>query len=70
VVLTPISYENGAFQFQVSGTTGPDYVIGATTNLADWSDIATNLAPATPFPFTDGAAGSFSNRSYRVRLEP
>lgn len=69
VVLTPLGYSNGAFQIQVAGAAGPDYIIEASTNLTTWSGIATNLSPATPFQFLDPAATS-SHRAYRARLQP
>ena len=59
----------GAFQFLVSGPSGPDYIIMASGDLVQWTDIATNLAPATPFQFNDAGAGS-TNLFYRVRLAP
>jgi hypothetical protein len=68
VVLTPKGYANGQFKFQVSGSTGPDYIIAASTNLLGWSDIFTNLSPSTPFQFTNSM--TFTNRFYRVRLSP
>ena len=70
VMLTPVSYAAGQFTFSVTGPVGPDYVIMASTNLVDWSDLATNAAPATPFNHTNANAGSFGNQSYRVRLTP
>ena len=70
VILTPITYTNGQFRFQVSGTTGPDYIIGVSTNLIQWSDVFTNLSPATPFEYLDTGAGLFNNRFYRARLSP
>ena len=68
VTLKPVSFRNGQFKFQVSGTVGPDYVIAASTNLTAWSDIFTNLSPITPFQFTNTA--TFPNRFFRVRLAP
>jgi Putative Ig domain len=68
VILTPINYTNGQFKFQVNGTTGPDYIITASTNLSGWSDVFTNLSPSTPFQFTNSM--TFTNRFYRVRLSP
>ena len=70
VQLAPISYSNGQFRFQVSGTAGPDYVTEASTNFGNWLRVGTNLSPALPFEFTDLTAGTFSNRAYRVRLQP
>ncbi len=70
VVLTPLGYANGQFTLGVTGPLGPDYVIMASTNLAQWSDLVTNPSPTLPFQHTDTEAGSFSNRAYRVRLTP
>ena len=70
VVLTPMGLAGGQFRLAVSGTAGPDYVLLASTNLINWVDLATNLAPIPPFKFTDPDAGTFPHRSYRVRLSP
>jgi hypothetical protein len=70
VILTPISYSNGQFKVQVSGTVGPDYVIVASSNLVQWSDLFTNSSPATPFQFTDTNNSPFRNRFFRARLQP
>jgi hypothetical protein len=68
VVLTPAGLANGQFKFQVTGTAGPDYIIASSTNLTAWSDIFTNLSPATPFLFTN--TGTLPIRFYRVRPAP
>ena len=70
VTLTAVSYSGGQFTMSVTGPIGPDYVIMATTNLVDWTDLATNAAPATPFNHTDLNAGLFGERFYQVRLSP
>jgi len=57
-------------EFDVTGTTGPDYIIMANEDLFNWMDIATNAAPSVPFRFNDTNAGTFSNRTYKVRLAP
>ena len=61
---------SGQFRFQVTGTSGPDYVTEASTNFGTWVGLGTNLAPTLPFEFTDPTAGAFSNRVDRVRLQP
>jgi hypothetical protein len=66
--LTPTSSANGQFKFQVNGTTGPDYIIASSTNLAVWSDIFTNLSPSMPFQFTNTV--TLTNRFFRARLSP
>ncbi len=70
VWLTPLTFANATFQFRVSGSLGPDYVVMVSSNLIHWSDLFTNLSPVTPFLFNDAAAASFTNRLYRVRLSP
>lgn len=69
--LNLLSFAGGAFQFQISGSSGPDYVIEATTNLtAPWLPLLTNPAPTPPFTWTDFSASNHVNRFYRVRLSP
>jgi hypothetical protein len=68
--LTPVSYTNNQFKVQVSGTTGPDYIIVGSSNLLQWSDLFTNLSPTPPFQFTDTNNNSFTKRFYRARLAP
>ena len=70
VVLTPVTYRNGHFIVAVSGSTGPDYVIMASSNLVNWTDAFTNLSPATPFQFDATNAPGVASRYYRVRLSP
>ena len=70
VVLTPVSYNAGVFQFNVSGTTGPDYIIVTSTNLTTWSDLTTNFSPVTPFPFIATPADAARSHFYRARLAP
>jgi hypothetical protein len=42
---------------QVSGATGPDYQIQASTNLVNWSVVYTTNAPAMPFVWTNTNMG-------------
>jgi hypothetical protein len=70
LTLSAMSYLGGHFTFKVSGSAGPDYVIMTSTNLVDWTDLATNAAPAPPFEYTDQNAGLLGGRSYKARLVP
>jgi hypothetical protein len=70
VLLTASDYTNGQFHLLISGPTGPDYIIMGALTLTNWTDIATNLSPATPFEFNDTNLGFLTNRFYRVRLTP
>jgi hypothetical protein len=70
VVLTPMGYANGQFSMSVTGSVGPDYVLQDSATLTNWVRLVTNTPGSMPFIFTDPAAGSFSNRFYRVRQLP
>ena len=70
VVLTPINYTNRQFKFQVNGTSGPDYIITASTNLLGWVGLFTNQSGVTPFQYTDTNAAAFPDHFYRVQLSP
>lgn len=60
----------GKFQMLISGDTGPDYKILASTNLADWMLLQTTNTPALPYLFIDGSASNYMQRYYRVLLGP
>jgi hypothetical protein len=63
-------YSNGEFSMTVSGYSGPDYIIQASTNLVDWQSVATNSSPALPFIYSDANAGLVPCQFYRVLLGP
>ena len=54
----------------VSGDTGPDYTVLASTNLVSWAGVFTTNSPVLPFSWADPDAAGFSNRFYRVLLGP
>jgi hypothetical protein len=64
-VLTQSAYAAGQFSFNVSGVANQQYIVQASTNLADWVSVQTNTAP---FTFVDASAGQFSQRFYRTLL--
>lgn len=71
VTLTPLGFTGGQFKMQVDGTTGPDYIIMASDSVTtNFTDVMTNVSPATPFQYTDTNAFSATNHFYRVRLSP
>ncbi len=51
------------FSFTVTGATGQQYVVQASTNLINWVSLQTNAAP---FVFVDTNVGSFKQRFYRT----
>jgi hypothetical protein len=63
-----VAFTNGQFQFTVTGTTGANYVVQVSTNLAtsNWISVFTNTAP---FMFTDTNVTLFPNRFYQAKIE-
>ena len=77
VVVNPLSppaidsvlFANGKLSFMVSGQSGPDYAIEASTNLTQWANLFITNSPSLPFHWT--AASMISPRSfYRIKLGP
>ncbi|MGC9940813.1 MAG: Ig-like domain-containing protein [Verrucomicrobiota bacterium] len=66
---TPAFDAPGNFQFSYSATIGLTYVVQASTNLLDWTALATNTATASPEIFTDTNAGN-NAAFYRVEQLP
>jgi hypothetical protein len=61
--LTQASYANGQYSFTVTGTSGLQYIVEASTNMVNWVPVATNFSP---FQFVDPNAGQFQQRFYRA----
>jgi hypothetical protein len=60
---------DGLFQIGFSGAADLPYVVWASTNLFDWSQIGTAAQPLPGvFQFEDPAATNYSARFYQVRL--
>ncbi len=58
---------NDQVQLLFSGVPGEDYVILASTNLADWKPISVLTASNGPLAFVDPAATNWPQRFYRAR---
>jgi Fibronectin type III domain len=67
VITSQLASPSGQFSFSVSGTSGFDYAVEASTNLMNWVVLGTNTAP---FQFVDPASGQFSHRFYRAVYAP
>ena len=67
--MSNISFTSGQLSFSVSGQSGPDYALEASTNLTQWSAVFVTNSPALPFVWTDAATNS-PQRFYRVKLGP
>ena len=77
VILTPsvaapslaaLGINNGAFTLRVSGFPGQEIVTEASTNLSQWTPIATNTITASSFDFVDAAAAGTAARFFRAVL--
>jgi hypothetical protein len=62
------SMTSSGFTFQFSIPVGSTYVIQASTNLINWTSIATNVSATGTATFTDPAAANFGRRLYRVMV--
>ena len=60
----------GSFQFTVTGQSGQEYIIQASTNLVNWVDVYTNPDYTAPFNFVDPNATNYTSRFYRVVTGP
>jgi hypothetical protein len=69
-LVTQTTVNDGQVRLSISGDSGPDYFVQASTNLADWSTILATNQPALPLVWTDTNAPAFPKRFYRVRLGP
>jgi hypothetical protein len=65
-------WTDGCFHMLISGDSGPDYAIYASTNLAtgNWSLVLTTNPPVLPFLYADPLANNYVQRYYRVLLGP
>jgi hypothetical protein len=63
-------FTNGVFGFNVSGPSGSNVVIQASTDLQTWIPLQTNRLGSEPFYFSDAQSPSNVRRFYRVQLSP
>jgi len=71
---TPLTIISGrmatnGFELQLSGPIASSYVILASTDLANWTAIATNSAPTGSVVFTDANATNRPVRFYRAIVQ-
>lgn len=60
---------SGGFKIQLSGPSGSNYVIQASSDLKTWVPIFTNTAPSGSLSYTDAVANSLSFRYYRAKIQ-
>jgi len=63
-------WANNRFQFNVSGYTGQNAVVQASTDLRAWSPLMTNTLTRSDWVFIDGQTATNPKRFYRVVLLP
>jgi uncharacterized delta-60 repeat protein len=64
-----MGFQAGRFGFNLSGVAGQTAIIEASTNLLNWTALATNAIGAGPLYFSDPASPNFPWRFYRARLQ-
>ena len=63
-------FTNGVFGFDVSGPSGSNVVIQASTDLQTWIPLQTNLLGSGPLYFSDPQSTTNVQRFYRAQLSP
>jgi DNA-binding beta-propeller fold protein YncE len=63
-------FTNGVFGFDVSGPSGSNVVIQASTDLHTWLPLQTNLLGSGPLYFSDPQSTTNVQRFYRAQLSP
>jgi hypothetical protein len=69
IVTSTLGMTANGFNLQLSGPSGSNYVIEASTDLNSWTPISTNAAPGGSVTYTDTAATNLLSRFYRARLQ-
>ncbi len=71
VLISPVRLSNSNFQFTVTNlVAGTTNVLLASTNLANWTAVYTNIAASTGFTYVDTGAAAFGRRFYRAMVLP
>jgi hypothetical protein len=63
-------FTNGVFGFDVTGPSGSNVVIQASTDLQTWIPLQTNLLGSGPLYFSDPQSPTNVQRFYRAQLSP
>ncbi|SPE52955.1 hypothetical protein SBV1_1620023 [Verrucomicrobia bacterium] len=63
-------FTKGVFGFNVTGPSGSNVVIQASTDLHTWLPLQTNLLGSGPLYFSDSQSTTNVQRFYRAQLSP
>ncbi|HEY9510921.1 MAG TPA: immunoglobulin domain-containing protein [Verrucomicrobiae bacterium] len=66
--LLPSRMTTNGFNLQLSGPAGSNYVILASSDMVNWTPIATNSAPTGTVNFTDTNAVNLNFRYYKAEI--
>lgn len=69
IVTSTLQMTASGFNIQLSGPAGSNYVIEASTDLKNWTPIATNSAPSGTVSYIDTQASNYPSRFYRARIQ-
>jgi len=69
VRFTSQSISNGAFNLQLLTVPGSNYVLQVSSNLIDWTSIATNPATTNTLQFVDPNFSNYPSRYYRFQQQ-
>ena len=62
-------FQAGGFGFNLAGVVGQTVIVEASTNLLNWTALATNQFDTSVVYFNDSATMNFSSRFYRAMLQ-
>jgi len=66
-IMTVTRNGTGQLSVQVSGLNGRTYILQASTDLRNWTDVGTNMATLGVFTFTPPIDPGFPSRFYRLK---
>lgn len=66
----PQVLSNGQFQVTVQSAPGQRFVLEGSTNLINWTPLATNTLATDTLNWTDGTAANYHYRFYRAQTSP
>ena len=69
-VCEPVTFVDDQVQFCLDGEIGRAYVVEGSSDLVNWTLLATSLNTDGVLRFSDPAKSNFPQRYYRVTFEP